>query len=293
MRNGEWSLSYPGTALVFGTAATPVFNLTTPDLGDVEVRTSDRDRPRMDGRAMGVDYRGARTVTFDLGVRAPDEPGVRGEAAVLARAWRADAVRSAPGAVAELRAQYAGRERLMYGRPRRFAANPAEAGTSALITATATFDCVDDVFYDGVEEVQTVDFAPPASGGLVGPLVGPLTTTRTSDRSVGLAVASELPVWPIIEVDGPISNPVVEVVGVFRMELRTTLAYDETLVVDTRPWARTVLRNGTAGLAGAVRGARLSDAAIPPGSYELALRGSDLTGTATARIRWRAAYSTL
>jgi hypothetical protein len=294
MRNGEWRLVYAGTDLSFGTAATPVFNVTTPTFGDVGIRTSDYDNPRADGRSFGADLRSGVTISFDLGVRASSEAVVRSAEADLARAWRGDAVRTTPGGVAELHLCYAGVERVVYGRPRRYAANRAEAATAAFISVVADFDCVDDVLYDVVEDVVALDIVPASHGGLVGPLAAPLSTTTSSDRSTVIDVGGSLAAWPVIEIDGPITNPYVEVVGLFRVELATALAYDDSVTVDTRPWARTVLRNDGASLAGKLTrtSPRLPDAGLPPGSYELGFGGLDATGTATARVRWRNASPT-
>lgn len=293
--NAEWNLSYPGTSLTFGTAATPVWNITTPDLGDVELRLGDVERPRADGRAMAVDYRNGRTVTFDLGVRAASEAAVRSEAARLAAAWRADSIRKQAGALAELTARYRGIERVMYGRPRKYAEITSNAGINRIITATATFDTIDDVFYDAVEYDVPINLVPSSSGGLLAPLSSPLGTTFESDRSVGITVETELPAWPIIEITGPITNPGFSIVGVLDFSINGTIAHDETVTIDTRPWSRSVLRSGGGSLAGAFTrsSTRLSDAGMPAGSYEVALRGQDVTGTASARLRWRGTYPTL
>lgn len=293
MRNDEWTLAYPGRVLNFGTAYTPVFNITPPDLGDAALRVSSTPRPRTDGVSFGTDYRGGRTVAFDLGIKGSNEVAVRDALADLATAWRADAVRSVPGAVAELRARYAGRERVTFGRPRRFAANAAGA-KQGLATAVCDFETADDLWYSLTTTSAQINLVPNAGGGLLSPLASPLGTTSNSDRSVGIQVASGLPVWPRIEITGPITDPEVEVIGVCRIALRTTIEYDQTVVIDTAPWARTVLRNGV-NVGGTLSrtSTRLAKAAIPPGSYEVAFRGVSDTGTAVARLSWRDSYSSL
>lgn len=291
--NGQWVLTYPGTEYAFGTPATPTFNRTTPEVGGADIRSSDFDRPRSDGRAFGIDFRAAQTISFDLGIRGGTEAEVRAEAEKLAQAWRADAVRLTPGAVAELRTQYAGRERVVYGRPRRFAPIFSDVAVNRFVTATATFAAMDDVFYGGSEESVEFSIVPPQVGGLIAPLAAPLSTTRTADRSQGIRIETELPVWPVLEISGPITNPVVTIGEGVRFEARVTLLHDETLTIDTRPWARSAMRNGTANVAGSIRGTRLSRAALPAGAYEVGLSGIDPTGTAAVRLAWRAAYSSL
>lgn len=293
MSHGQWRLLYPGADYTFGTGDLPVFNRTPPEIGSLDIRTSDVDRPRSDGRAFGVDYLGGQTLSFHLGVRATSDAEVRAETAKLRNLWRADVVRLTPGAVAELHAEYAGRTRIVYGRPRRFDPDFSDSAVNNLVDVLADFACVDDVYYGAEEGGTTVALVSEPSGGLLAPLASPLGTTRTSDRSVSIDVETELPAWPIIEIEGPITQPVIEVVGVWRMEIRTSLAEDQTLVIDTRPWVRSILRNGSASLAGSLRGTRLTDAGLPPGRHEIALRGQDSTGTAIARVRWRGSYSSL
>lgn len=255
-----------------------------PDIG-----TDDADRPRADGVAFGVDTFGGRTITFAIDVLGVDEAEVRAQAAVLAHAWRADIVRQSPGAVATLMSDSG---RVTFGRPRRFAADN-EWQQQALIRATADFACADTLWYSGVESTQVVTFAPAVGGGLVAPLASPLSTTATSDRSQVFTVGGELGTWPVFEIEGPITNPVVEVVGLLRMEFRTTLAFDQKLVVDSRPWVRSILRNG-ASVAGTLsrKSTRLSQALLIPGAHELVLRGVSDTATARATVRWRDAYLT-
>ncbi|MEV0267724.1 hypothetical protein AB0H43_03030 [Hamadaea sp. NPDC050747] len=292
MRDGEFTLSYGSTVYTFGPADLPAIIASAPDLGSAGVRTDDVDRPRADGVAFGQDYRTGLTLTFDLLVVGADEAETWENLATLATAWRADSVRSDPGEVAELTYRLAGRERTVYGRPRRFAHND-ELVHEGVISVLADLSTVDDQYYASTAQSRTVSIAPPAGGGLLAPLSAPLTTTATSDRSVVIAVGGALPAWPVITIEGPITNPVVDVVGLWRMELTATLAVDEAVTIDTRPWRRSVLRNVGGSLAGKFTraSARLSSAALPPGSHEIALRGTDGTGTAALTVEWRDTYS--
>lgn len=284
----NWTLQYSGVTVPFGTEPTGFNFAAAPEIGMPDIATDDTDRPRSDGVAFGVDTFGGRTVSFAIDVLGAAEADVRGHAAVLAHAWRADVVRNSPGAVATLISDSG---RVTFGRPRRFAADN-EWQQQDLIRVAADFACADTLWY-GAESSQVVTYAPAVGGGLVAPLASPLSTTATSDRSQVFTVGGAVATWPVFEVVGPITNPVVEVVGLFRMEFRTTLAFDQTLVVDTRPWVRSVLRNG-ASVAGTLSrtSARLSQASVPPGAHELVLRGVSDTATARATVRWRDAYLT-
>jgi hypothetical protein len=294
VRDNEWLLRYGSTSYTFGPADLDVVNMSAPDMSDVEVRADDFDRPRSDGRAFGSDFRGARTITFSLGVLGESEAEVRDRLAVLSNVWRADAVRSTPGALAEMVVQYAGRERSCFGRPRKFAHSDEDAA-QGFIPVTATFDTADDLWYSATSTDQTLSIAGGVGGGLLAPLASPLGTTQNSDRSVAIEARGDLPAWPVITISGPITNPEIEVMNLWKIRLATTIAEGQSVVIDTRPWARTVVRSDGASLAGAFTrdSRRLSNAYIPAGRYELAFRGSSPTGTATAHLSWRDTYSSL
>ena len=284
----DWRLTYGADELRFGSIESGYVFPTAPEIGAADLTNDDARRPRGDGVVFGQDTRGGTTVSFEIDVDAADEGAVLAKLGPLAAAWRGDAVRSTPGATAELVSDTG---RTTFGRPRRFVVGHG-LRKAGLLQVTADFATADDLWY-GREDMASVQLVPPAGGGLIAPLASPLATTVTSDRSQGFTLRGARPTWPVFEIHGPITNPTIEVLGVLRMEFRLTLAYDETLVVDTRPWARSTLRNG-ASVAGALTrtSTRLSQAAIAPGNYELSLRGASDTGTAWAAVRWREAFLT-
>lgn len=296
MRNAEWQLSYPGTTYTFGPGDLPAFNVTAPDIGDYALRVSDGENPRGDGVSFGTDFLGNRTITFDIGVRGITEAETRANTAALARAWRADVVRSTPGAVAELRSQYRGSERVAFGRPRRFAPVLAAAGTQRFVPVVADFATADDQFYSSVETIQKVTLMPALGGGVTTPIITPVSTSRSSDRSTGITIGGELPTWVGVEITGPITNPVVDFVGDgegFRYAFNGSLALDETLRIDPRPWRRTITVNGASAAGRMSRSSvRLSNAVLRPGGYEVSFSGTSESGTAELRVRFRDAYPT-
>lgn len=287
----DWHLSYGSTNFAFGTIASKfVFPQDGPPaISNVTIDDEDATRPRGDGTLFGQDYHSGTTITFDIEVNGADETESWSLYQQLMNAWRADSVRSVAGATATLTSHTG---RITYGRPRRI--QPKLDLTPFGITAvTCDFETADDLWY-GPSQFATVKLVPDLGGGLVAPLASPLSTTATSDRSQTFEVDGLLPVWPVITINGPIANPSIEVVGVFKMTFNTTLAYDQKLVIDTRPWARSIKRN-SASIAGTLdpRTNRLSEAAIPPGTYNLSLRGTSATGTPQAQLTWRNAYPTM
>ncbi|WNN93973.1 minor tail protein [Arthrobacter phage Nitro] len=284
-----WRLTYQGENLAFGSIESGYVFTTAPDLGAREIEHEDERRPRTDGVSFGQDFMAGRTLTFELDVSGADEADAKAKLARLSRAWRADAVRNTPGATATLTS---GSGRVAFGRPRRFASND-DLQPQGLSTVVADFATADELWYGGTEQGVTVSLVPTPSGGLMAPLAAPLSTTISSDRSQGVTIGGELPTWPVFEIRGPVTNPSVELVGALRMDFRLVLAYDQKLVIDTRPWARSILRNG-ASVAGTITrtSTRLARAALAPGAYEFVLRGTANTGNPSATIRWREAYIT-
>lgn len=289
MLRSDWRLRYPGVDLPFGTIDSGLVLASAPEVGTPDIETDDTVRPRADGVAFGIDYLGGQTVTFELTVDGADEAEVRARLSPLAKAWRADAIRRTPGAVAEL---VSANGRVAYGRPRRFAPGE-ELVHEGLIDVTADFASAESVWYASSAGTAALSISPATTGGFSVPLVSPITTSASSNRSAAITVGGEVRTWPVIEIEGPITDPVVEVLGSFRLAFRLSLAFDERLVIDTRPWARTVLRNGSSARGALTRtSTRLSEAAIEPGTHELALRGISATGTARASVTWRDAYLT-
>lgn len=292
-----WRITYRDQPwFSFGSLRSGYVFTTAPDLGVLEPETDDYTLPASDGRIFTEDLHGGRTITFTLDVQgdgptlADREADVRRRVAALARVWRADSIRRTVGATATLETDTG---RRVEGRPRRWAADDRFI-RQGLVTVTADFAATDATFVSATRYSETVTIAPAAVGGLVAPLRAPLATTADSTRRTGFTVLGEAAAWPYVTVQGPIVNPVVEVVGLFRWEFRTTLADDQQLIINTQPGARSIRRTGGASLAGSLTPSStpLSRSMLPPGDYELVLRGSSATGSATLTAAWRSAYLT-
>jgi hypothetical protein len=302
MLDGEWLLEFPGTSLSMGgwdPVTNPfrvprnIYHRSAPVVGAVAIATDDNDRPRMDGQNFGSDFRGGRPITFDLGVRGSSEAEALTLAETVARAWRGDGVRGVPGRYATLSTRNAGRERLVYGRPRRFEQNDTDRKTG-LVVIQCDFQTVDDLFYDRTDTGTSLGFVSPPSGGLMSPLVSPLTTTANSSTPGAIVIGGVLPVWPVITINGPIINPTVTVVNEWSLQLLTTILVGQSITIDTRPMARTVTRTDGASFAGALtRTSRMDQTSLPPGSYAIGLAGIDNTGLSSVQFAWRNTYASL
>ncbi|MEU5181158.1 hypothetical protein AB0G49_14010 [Streptomyces longwoodensis] len=309
LTEGEWNLSYaangvhPGANFTFGTVASGYYLLEPYEITYGDVEDGDTPMPREDGARFGQDYRGQATITFEVGVDTVDQASTRlgryganlDAVSVMGQAWDGKAIRQRMAAPAVLRTVQGGRERLFYGRPRKFAPAASKLTRQGYTPVVCTFVCVDGKAYSDVEQMIRVDMTPPPHRGLIGPLAEPLSMVGQGATKVpGEAViAGKAPSWPVIRFYGPISNPGCEVVGGWKLAFSgLTLAAGQTVTVDPRPWARTVLRNNGASVAGLLTRAspRLQDLLLPVGRHDFLLRGTDRTGLSYMTISWRDAY---
>lgn len=261
--------------------------VSIPEVGTPDIESDDSPIPRGDGMYMGEDFYGAQTVSLELDLRPDGDKSVRDVLAETRRFWRDPKHRSTGGHVVELRSP----EGLStFGRPRRFSPN-REDELSSVIFVTADFECVTDLWFGPYERAE-IGLVPPLGRGLVAPLVEPLTIQGAAVTAAPLQVGGEEPTYPVITFYGPIQNPSLWTAG-WELKLRATLAYDESVTVDARPWAQSVTRNGrNAGGILMASSAWLEDLTLPPGGHTAQLRGSDPTGTARAVLDWRTAHPT-
>lgn len=311
LAEGQWNLSYssngihPGANFTFGTFSTG-YDLTDPyeiTYGDADV--GDTPMPRRDGVRLGQDFKTTATITFEMGVDTVDDArtqigrhGANLDAVSrIMQAWDGEAVRQRFGTPAVLRTTQGGRARRFYGRPRKIAASASRLTRQGHTPVVASFLSLDGVAYDDTEQSLRVSLNPPPHRGLVGPLTTPLRMTGSGATKVpGEAiVGGTKPAWPVITFYGPISKPACEVVGRWKATLDLTLAAGQRVTIDTRPWALTVLRNGSASVAGKLTRSspKLPDMRLPPGRSDFILRGSDVTGLSYMTVAWRDAYAYL
>jgi hypothetical protein len=189
-----------------------------------------------------------------------------------------------------------GRSRRWYGRPRQSAPAASKLTRQGYTPVVASFFAVHTGSFDDVEQSVRVDMAPPPHRGIRGPLKVPLTMVgEGAARTPGeIVVGGNRATWPVITIAGPISQPVCELVGRWKLQLNLTLKAGERVTIDPRPWARTVLR-GNASVAGLITRSSplLEDLLIPPGRQDFILRGTDATATAYMTVAWRDAYAYL
>ncbi|WP_141898655.1 hypothetical protein [Paramicrobacterium agarici] len=252
------------------------------------VEAEEYSTPGTDGRTFGPMRQQGMLIPLELDINGHgSEQVVRAGKETLRRAWRADPVRREAGGSATL---ISPANRLTFGLPQRFETDDTYM-KQGLIRAFVDFAATTDLWFSAEEFSTSLQITQPAYGGVVAPVVAPVITSGSSVRTSSFTVGGELDTYPVIEVQGPVINPAVEVIGVFRFEYRGTLAYDEVLTIDTHPHARTVTVNG-AGVALSPTSDRIASASLPPGVHAMTLFGTSQSGTATATVRWRNAFPT-
>ncbi|MGW8430940.1 hypothetical protein ACWGJ9_07425 [Curtobacterium citreum] len=283
---GPWSLRYPGTDVTF-TDASGIYLRKVPDVSDYDIADDDADNPRGDGSQVGQDFHGGRTIGLTFGILGATEDEMWARYALLAKWWSADSIRTTPGALAEL---VSDRGRSAFGRPRKIA--PSDVNPVArMMTVEATFRQVDKLWYGTPGQLQ-VPFALSQGGGLVAPLKSPLVARGYTARQNTFTVGGDVPTPAVVTLAGAILNPAAEVAGAFRFAAPTSLAYDESIVIDARPGRQSVLRNGTKIAALTRTSSLIQDGFLTPGAHTLTLTGSSSTGNPTATIAWRSAHLT-
>lgn len=211
--------------------------------------------------------------------------------AALQRAWRTAVDPRVPGEVTALRYGAAGRTRRVYGRPRNFTPDLSHSLEDGNVVATAEFVTQDAYHYSDVEQSKTLTSRPPATSYVTLPAVWPLLSSKPEIRQSVIQVGGDAPTPVRVEFTGPGSNPGLIAPGQgWEVQALGTFAYDETLVVDSRT-EEIMMGDGTPAPGVLSRATYLPEVQLAPGSTELQFVGNDSTGSATATIRWRDAYT--
>lgn len=291
----QWELD----DVIFG-GETGIYPVSRVDgLGAAPLRSSEYSNPNEDGRSFGREFREGRELVFEGGVKIPGKDAETWDAsAELEAAFDGQDVRSESRAVVPLRFRRPGKPtRVVFGRPDKYDPDITKA-VIGWIPWSASFRCADRTYYDDVESVVVLTTITTRRGHIItgpgGILTSPIRTVAEAYRSSTAENAGNAKTWPVVTVRGPVVDPSVALVGpdgqLWQLRLNGSVAYDETLVIDTRPWSRGASLNG-----GPIRGTLSTDSvpsrsSIPPGVFDIIVGGIDLTGTAEFEIRWRNAY---
>lgn len=260
--------------------------------GKPETLDNDRDRAYADGRVFGRDRLGGRTVAIEVTVDEDTIGDAIAAYSLLTRVWNSAIVRRTSSDVVAMRVRMFAETdtRVVWGRPRRFDPANDQLLDRGRIDVVADFACVDHLWYEDTPDPVLATTVQASTGAFTAPFVVPLASTTTASASGGFSIGGVEEAWLQVRINGPIVNPVVDILGEYRVELATSLLADQYVDIDARPWVRTAMRSDGANLAGTFSAATppMSEMTLSPGNHTVVLRGQDVTGTATLTL-WRQA----
>lgn len=254
-----------------------------------------------DATLYGIDAVPNVTITFTGFARADTPLDTLAAYDQFAALWSNPLIRLVNSSVSELVCwyPYSSEQRVVWGRGRLITPTMGMAN-QCVIPFVATFQTVSPYFY--TYQAQTLDLDEFVQ---LGPLTTPLTTPVTGGlqpQSVNkqeIVNTGLLPTWPIIEIFGPVQNPVLNFIGLGKtLGYNGILRHRQSLTIDCRPWWRTILRDDGVSQAGQLSGsAKLSDLLLPPGSTRVTFAGTRISvGLATSfhcQITWRKANASI
>jgi hypothetical protein len=294
---GQYSIGtdMPGgdpNTVVYGYGTTCLVQNTLADTGSMT--TQDTPVVGHDGVLFGVDTLPGMVVT-QTGVAYAN---ANGKAALdafsqLAGKWLDPAARMVNGQMQKLRAYYpvSNVVRVAYGRGRKIQPTYGTANQGA-VPFSAQFQAADCNWYADTESILTLTSVPSYLGTFTFPVTPPFqwASAYLNYQQNALVNSGPIATWPVITFNGPISFPGIAYVNTaIAISYQGVLPAGQSLVLDTRPWARTALI-GTASVAGLLNGSPMISLGLPQGATVVRLTGTDYTGTATCQIKWRNAW---
>lgn len=296
LATGQYSIGKDGSAsaFVFGRGANSIqIQNTATDTGSVNVQ--DQDVAGHDGTLFGIDTLPGMVVTQTgysytspaLGASAMDAYSQ------LAGAWNDATIRLADGAVQVLRAFYPGSSAVhrTYGRGRKIQPTYGQV-YQGVVPFTSQFQSADNIWYSDTLFSLSLTQRPSYRGTIAPPVTPPYQLAASSNFQQNAVInTGSLPTWPVITFGGPISFPGFQFVNTpVVIGYNGVLGPSDTLVIDTRPWARTAILNGNTSVAGALTGNPMISLQVQPGATIVRFTGQDFTGQAQVTVSWRNAF---
>lgn len=279
---------------VFGIGAEVSVEMFDP--GENEWLTQDSRNSRRGVTGFGRDVLAGKTWLWNSHTDQEDEVGAAAILDQFSAAWTPELLAREPGKTTALRYRMAGRNRRVYGRPRRYAAPPTNLILGGYVPVTHDFTTVDSFTYDDVESSAEILYASSISGGgFILPAVMPIVTMPSQGNGSGqLTVGGTARAYPVIRFNGPWTNPVL-VTDDWVLRWTGEIGVGQWVEIDTRPWKLTVLdQSGASAVGGLDRRTWLEDLWFAPQSApQISLSGVAASGGASATVRWRNAWTSI
>lgn len=244
------------------------------------IRSSDEDRPQEHGQFAGVDYVGPRQVILGLRAVARDLATFDNLKQQLQAAFQVSA--------SEIPLYFDNSTRMVKARCRRRQI-PLELGKKLMAAdVLVEFLATDPRIYDAIVTQASIGL-PTNTGGMTFPASFPLAFGSVGTGGLLTLVNSgTFPTRPVLTIQGPIDNPVVENVTAGRLlSFGISLASTDSLIVDLD--ARSVLLNGTASRRSSLRTGS-SWWELAPGSSTIRFRANTYQAGAVLTVSYRSAW---
>ncbi len=282
MIDGQWQI---GNDYTFGSNTQVV--VSGVEFEGYEVNNYDFNRENTDEIVMGRDSFKPGLVTFELTAldnysvsTEMDVPGFQRAREVyeeFTKYWRGDQIRNLWNQYLPLAYKRHGTERLIYGRPRKL--TPLRVGQrKGNQPFTCQYQTADTFTYSRMEYYED----------------GPVSTLGTRNVSVRRDLLDgQADTWFAIQIEGPITNPTVEIGPDMRIKLQTTLAAGKLIEISSYPWRRRVINSDGYTLSAFLieDSPYMDELKIPGGeATDFGLSGSGTSGNTLLRVLWREAY---
>lgn len=281
---------------VFGAGDLVSVNADGFDPGENEWITQDGQNERRGIRGFGRDVLGPKTWVWESFANTESLSQAVDVLEDFSAAWAPEELVRQPGLQTALRYRLRGRDRRIFGRPRRYAAPPTNQILNGMVDVTHDFALVDAYTYDDIASVENISFTGGApTGGFVLPATMPVST----DPSLGnggstIAVGGNARAFPVIRLGGPWINPEF-ITANWSLKWTGSILPGGYIEIDLRPWNLTVLdQNGASQVGGIGRQTWFEDCWFAPGQqHEITLGGDASGGTASAIVTWRNTWTSI
>lgn len=274
---------------VFGIGADVSVDDEGFDTGESAWLTQDSQNNRRGTRNFGRDVRGAKTWTWSTHVNRSDVEGALDTLEEFESAWSPEALALEPGAVTALRYRIGGRDRRIFGRPRRYSAPPSNRILNGYVPVTHDFELTDSYTYDDLATTVNIPFASESGiSGFEFPVVFPTLTLPSDETEQAFYVGGTQRAYPVVRFYGPWTNPSLRTDD-WVLSWSGSVPNGGYIEIDARPWRLTVLnQSGASAVEGLPKTLALEDIWLPPKAQTQArLGGVAPSGGAYASVSWR------